>query len=226
MKKALVLCAFLATMTAILSADEPKADPNAAGWEALFTGDLSDAIFPEGVWSVADGVLTATKDECIWTKKEHENFTLDLEFKTTEGLNSGVIVYANDLKDWIPGAIEIQILDDSAKKWADVPNTWKCAGIFGHLAPTKPMVKKPGEWNHMIVQCQGQHITVTLNDETVTKFDMSKWTSAKKNPDGSDIPEWLSKPVATLPTKGHVGLQGKHGGVPVLFRNIKIRPNP
>ena len=49
-----------------------------------------------------------------------------------------------------------------------------------------------------------------------------KWTSAKTNPDGSDIPRWLSRPVAELPTHGRIGLQGKHagelqqGGVPGL----------
>jgi hypothetical protein len=54
-------------------------------------------------------------------------------------------------------------------------------------------------------------------------MDMKKWTSAKTNPDGSEIPERLSKPLGELKTKGHIGLQGKHGGVPIYFRNVKIR---
>jgi hypothetical protein len=29
--------------------------------------------------------------------------------------------------------------------------------------------------------------------------------------------------LAELPTPGHVGLQGKHGGVPIWFRNMKIK---
>jgi hypothetical protein len=64
---------------------------------------------------------------------------------------------------------------------------------------------------------------VVLNGEQVTEMDMRKWTSAKRNPDGSEIPEWLSKPLARLPTKGHIGLQGKHGGVPIHFRNLKVK---
>ncbi len=48
----------------------------------------------------------------------------------------------------------------------------------------------------------------------------------KKNPDGSDIPEWLSKPAASLPLEGHIGLQGKHAGAPIYFRNIKIKELP
>ena len=64
----------------------------------------------------------------------------------------------------------------------------------------------------MTITCKGKMIYVMLNGEPVTEMDMSKWTSAKKNPDGSDIPPWLSKPMAELPTKGHIGLQGKHAG--------------
>ena len=62
-----------------------------------------------------------------------------------------------------------------------------------------------------------------LNGKKVTEMDMSRWTSAKTNPDGSPIPEWLSTPFAELPTKGYIGLQGKHAGAPVWFRNIRVR---
>ena len=50
---------------------------------------------------------------------------------------------------------------------------------------------------------------------------MSKWTSAKTNPNGSKIPGWLSKPKASLPTKGHIGFLGH--GARVEFRNIRIK---
>jgi hypothetical protein len=223
MKKTIVLLTVLLGFAAVAVAD-PKAHPDTTGWQTLFAGDLSDATFPEGVWSISDGLLSATKDECIWSKQQYENFTLDLEFKTTKAANSGVIVYCTDLKNWIPTAIEIQLLDDFAAESAKYPKDWQCAAIFGRLAPTKSMVKKPGQWNHMTIVCHGKHISVTLNGETVTKMDMSKWTSAKKNPDGSDVPEWINKlPLAELPTKGHVGLQGKHAGVPTYFRNVKIK---
>ncbi len=201
----------------------PKTHPDSKAWDNLLNEDLSDAIFPEGVWYFRDGVLTATKDENIWTKKQYGNCIIDLEFKNAPGTNSGVFVYGSDTKDWIPNSVEVQILDDYSPKWAKVPKTWLCAGIFGRLAPTKSVVKKAGEWNRMTVTCQGPEIYVLLNGEQVTQIDMRKWTSAKKNPDGSDIPPWLSKPLAELPTKGHIGLQGKHGGVPIYFRNMKIK---
>ena len=219
---AFALC--LATTLLAEAADTPKSHPDSADWASLFQSDLSNAIVPEGIWSVDDdGVLTATEDQCIWTTKDYDNFVVDLEFKNAEGTNSGVIVYCSDAGAWIPNSVEIQIADDFAKKWADSPKSWQCAAIFGHKPATKSAVKKPGEWNRMTVTCKDQTIRVVLNGELVNKIDLSKWTSAKTNPDGSEIPPWLSKPKAELPTKGKIGFQGKHAGAPIYFRNIKIK---
>jgi len=201
----------------------PPAHPDVSGWPDLFAADLSNAQFPAGVWTVADGVLTASEDQAIWTVRDYENYIVDLEFRTAPGTNSGVIVYCSDIENWIPNSVEIQIADDFAEEWAKEPATWHCGAIFGHMAPTKSAVRKPGEWNRYTITCRGQKITVVLNGEKVTEMDMSLWTSAKTNPDGSEIPAWLSRPFAELATKGRIGFQGKHAGAPIFFRNIKIR---
>jgi len=201
----------------------PKAHPDASTWQNLFTPDLSNAVFPEGIWTVENGILTASEDQCIWTKKDYNNFILDLEFRTEDGTNSGVIVYCSDMKDWIPHSVEIQIADDFAEKWANSPKTWQCGAIFGHLAPGKSMVKKPGQWNRFTITCKDKMIYVMLNGVLVTEMNMNLWTSAKTNPDGSEIPAWLSTPFAELPTHGSIGFQGKHAGAPIYFRNIRIK---
>jgi hypothetical protein len=200
----------------------PKPHPDSSQWQDLFKADLSNAEFPKGVWTFTDGVLTASEDQAIWSNKDYSHFVLDLEFKNAEGTNSGVIVYSSDMKNWIPNSVEIQIADDFAEKWAKSPASWHCAAIFGHLAPTKSLVKKPGEWNRMTVTCKGPMIYVVLNGELVTEMNMKLWTDAKKNPDGTEIPSWLSNPLAKLANKGRIGLQGKHAGAPIYFRNIKI----
>jgi hypothetical protein len=64
---------------------------------------------------------------------------------------------------------------------------------------------------------------VALNGEVVTEMDMKKWTDAKKNPDGSEIPAWLNRPLAEMATEGHIGLQGKHAGKPIYFRNLRLK---
>jgi hypothetical protein len=201
-------------------------NPDTSGWENLFAEDLSNAVKPDRVWTVDAGVLTASEDRAIWTSKDYENFILDLEFKTASGSNSGVIVYCSDMDDWIPNSVEIQIADDFAEKWAGAPPTWHCGAVFGHLAPSASAVKKPGEWNRFTIRCAGKKIDVVLNGRHVASMDMGRWTSAKTNPDGSEIPPWLSKPLAELPTKGRIGLQGKHAGAPIWFRNIKVKHLP
>lgn len=193
-------------------------------WRSLFGTNLSEATYSSEVWTESDGVLTAAQDDAIWTMEEYENFELDLEFKNDVGTNSGVVVYCTDIKDWIPNSVEIQIADDHYEKWANSKPYERCGAIYGHLGPEKDkVVKKPGEWNHLRVRCTGQRISVILNGKKITEMDMSKWTSGTENPDGSEIPSWLPKPFGELPTKGFIGLQGKHGDATIWFRNIKVR---
>jgi len=200
-----------------------QAHPDSTGWKDLFSTNLSDAVYSRGIWTFDNGELTASKDECIFTKDEYENFTLDLEFKMGDAANSGVVLYCSDRKNWVPNSVEVQILDDYSPKWAKAASNWKCGGLFGHTTPRKQAVKKAGEWNRMTIACKGPMISVLLNGQRVTDANLKEWTSVTKNPDGSKIPPWLSKPMAELETKGHIGLQGKHGGAPIYFRNVKIK---
>jgi photosystem II stability/assembly factor-like uncharacterized protein len=193
------------------------------GFAELFTQDLADAIFPKGIWTrTSEGELTASEDQCIFTQKTYKNFMLDLEFKTAHGTNSGVIVHCSDTDNWIPNSVEIQIADDHSEAWSKADPSWQCAAIFGHLPADHKAVKKPGEWNRYTITCIDRQIWVVLNGEFVNYMDMSRWLSGSKNPDGTPIPSWLSKPFATLPLEGHIGFQGKHAGAPIWFRNIRI----
>lgn len=193
-------------------------------WLPLFGEELADASFSPEAWQVVDGVLTASLDDAIWTNTEYENFELDIDFKNDNGTNSGIVIYCTNKQDWIPNSVEIQIADDHYEKWAEAQPYERCGAIYGHLGPNKTqVVKKAGEWNHIRIRCVGQKISVILNGKKVTQMDMSQWTSGTVNPDGSGIPSWLPTPFAELPTKGYIGLQGKHGDATVWFRNAKIR---
>ncbi len=193
------------------------------GWSKVFNDSLTNAIYTPGVWSISDGVITATKDDAIWSKKKYNNFVLDLEFKNAPGTNSGVIVHATETKEWIPHSVEIQIADDYSEEWSKAAPNWQCGAIFGHQPVTKRTVKPAGEWNHYTITCRGKKIWVVLNGELVNTCNMSLFTSAKTNPDGTEVPAWLPNPMATLALYGHIGFQGKHGGAPIYFRNIKIK---
>jgi len=227
MKKTIVAFSlFLLTSGLAVHAGEAsplKAHPDTKGWTDLFAVDLSNALAPVGVWAWKDGELSPKdKDEAIWTKKEYQNFILDLEFNLEPAANSGVFVYNSDMAHWIPNTIEIQLLDDAAPKWANIPPNWKCGGVFGHSVPLKSAVKKPGEWNRITIRCEGPKISVLLNGELVTDINMKDWKSGKKSPDGNDIVDFEPRPLAEMATKGRIGLQGAHGGIPTHFRNLKI----
>ena len=193
--------------------------------QPLFTPNLSNADYDEGVWTVDNqGVLTATEDKMIWTRSEYENFELTLEFKNEACTNSGVVIYCPNKQLWVSDGIEIQIADDYCTRFRRWEPTWRCGAIFGHLAPSQlNVVKQPGEWNRMKITAKGKNIVVELNDIKVNDMDMNLWTSGTTNPDGSTIPEWMPKPFAELTTKGLIGLQGKHGEAAIHFRNIVIK---
>ena len=198
--------------------------PDSRNWRSLFNLDLGNAVFTKGVWFInGKGALTANKDEAIWTDRDYENFVLDLEYTCDPAANSGVLIYGSDLANWIPNTVEIQILDDNHPHWSKEAPFTKNGGLYGHLPPKVNNVKPAGEWNRMTVTAQGQRIKVAVNGEVTVDTDLAQWTSAKKNPDGTDIPPWLSRPWAELPTKGRIGFQGKHGNAAIYFRFVRIK---
>ena len=180
--------------------------------ERAVRGDLSEAIAPQGVWSITDGVLTASEDQNIWTKKQYENFVLDLEFKTAPGTNSGVVIYATEIEELDP---QLDRDPDCRRLFGAVGQEPQDVAVRRDLRPAGGQQAEGGQKAGR-VEPDDDHVQraadlVMLNGELVTEMDMSKWTSATKNPDGSDQPEWLAKKaLATAPTKGHIGLQGKH----------------
>ena len=198
------------------------------GWQRPFAGGKleANADFEKGVWHKAEWggqVVTAEKDSALWLKGDWQNFVLDFEYKLDPAANSGVIIYASDVKNWIPNSVEVQLLDDVADKWKNDPPRLKNGGLYGHVGPAKSNVRKAGEWNRMTVFAQGKRVKVIVNGQVTVDEDLSKYTSAKTNPDGTPIQPWLSRPLADLPTHGAIGFQGKHGGARPYFRNVCIK---
>ena len=194
-------------------------------WKNLLGGRLEDsADFEKGVWTLSgDGILTASKDSSLWFKGDYSDFALDLEYKLDPAANSGVIIYASDVNDWIPNSVEVQLLDDYADKWKNDPPRLKNGSLYGHVGPEKSCGKLAGEWNRMTIYARGESVRVVVNGVVAVDDDLSRYTSAKMNPDGTPIQPWLSKPLATLPKHGAIGLQGMHGGARPYFRNLRIR---
>ncbi len=231
MKKPLfAFCTFALLALGAAAADSPlpatgHPDSSGQGWTPLIADDLSNTTLANNkdhAWVLeSPGTFRSDIDRMVFTKDAHENFILDLEFKLAPGTNGGIILFASETGNWIPNSIEVQVADDSDPKWSADPKT-RCGSFYGRQPAAKFTVKKPGEWNRFTITCIGKKVQVRLNGETVNAFDLADFKDAKTNPDGSKAPPWLSKPPAGLPAKGHIGLQGKHGGAPVWYRNIRL----
>jgi hypothetical protein len=78
--------------------------------------------------------------------------------------------------------------------------------------PLLNVSKKPGEWNHLIISCEGHHVRVAINGVEVQNVYLD-------SPPDKDLPPYN---LTDRPMRGYIGLQDH--GVPhrVAFRNIKI----
>lgn len=192
------------------------------GWKLLFDGESLKGWTVagiEGSWIVENGTLHCTGEGggMIYTDGVYKNFELKLEFKVSPKGNSGVFLRTWDRNDPVHTGIEVQVLDSYANK---LPSRHDCGAIYDIQAPGKNATKPAGEWNAYHIICKDSLIVVYLNGEKVNEVDLSRWTEAGRNPDGT--PNKFRYAYNTMTRPGHIGLQN-HGSR-VWYRNIKIKP--
>ena len=149
----------------------------------------------------------------IYTESEYTNFHLKFEFKLTPGANNGLGIHAPLEGDAAYMGKEIQIIDNSAPKWANIKAWQKHGSIYGIKAAQTGFLKPVGEWNTEEVIVKGNKIKVILNGHIIIDTDYVLETK-KGTLDGRDHPGIKKK-------TGHIGFLG-HGD-PVFFRNIRIK---
>ncbi|MCB0474077.1 MAG: DUF1080 domain-containing protein [Flavobacteriaceae bacterium] len=208
------------------------------GWMLLFDGKTTDGwrgfkkdSFPKG-WKVEDGTLmcagsgrgeAGSKDggDIIYDK-EFQNFTLSLEWKISEGGNSGIFYLGKEDFDYIwKTAPEMQILDNERHPDAKLGKDGnRMAGSLYDLIPAKPQNAKPaGEWNQIEITVYKGTVVHKQNGVNVLEYHL--WTPEwNELVAGSKFPE-LNKDWADVASKGYIGLQD-HGD-DVWFRNIKLK---
>lgn len=150
-------------------------------------------------------------DDYLISKKTYGNFILEMEYKYPPKGNSGLFFRIGNPQNPVGTGTEIQILDCFGQKDESMTHH-DHGGIIMLKRPSKNASKKPGEWNHLIVSCEGHHIRVGLNGVEVQNVYLDT------EPD-KGLPPYN---LANRPMRGHIGLQDH--GVPhrVEFRNIKI----
>lgn len=149
----------------------------------------------------------------LYTEKEYGDFHLKFEFKLTPGANNGIGIRTPLNVNAAYAGMEIQVLDDTAEKYAKL-QPWQYHGsIYGVAAAKRGFLKPVGEWNSQEIICQGKHVKIILNGETIVDADIEK-ASAPKTLDGKAHPG-LKRESGFIAFCGH----GSH----VEFRNLRVK---
>jgi hypothetical protein len=223
------IVAFAAMLSA--SAEEQNTltpEEKAAGWQLLFDGNDASQWWRgynkdhlPAEWVVEDGALCRKGGGDIITKEEFESFELSVDWKISEGGNSGVMFKVKETKNppYHSGP-EAQILDN--EKGGDPQ---KAGWMYGLYPASVDTTKPVGEWNHFVLKCQKTPAGTykcehTLNGTKYCEYEIGSddWKARVAK---SKFANWDDFGKAD---KGHICLQDHHSLV--WFRNIKIRPLP
>lgn len=208
---------------------------NKSEWVSLFDGKTfagwhgynSDKISPE--WSVQDGAMVLTPDNTnktggknLVTDKDYTDFELSLEWKISEGGNSGVfwgVKEDPELHEPYQTGPEIQVLDNERHPDAKAGKTHQSGALYDMVPPSKDVAKPAGEWNTMVLKIdhRSNEGKVWLNGVEIVKFPVQgeAWKEMVKK---SKFDGWKGFGIYET---GKIGLQ--HHGNQVWFRNIKIK---
>jgi len=154
------------------------------------------------------------------TEGEYTNFEFSIDWKATEGGNSGIMygVIEDERYDaaWQTGP-EYQLVDDVGFP-SELQEVNKTAADYDVRAAAADKPLEPvGEWNTSRIVVNGDHVEHWLNGAKVLEFERwnDEWENLKNASKWGDFPDYGS--AAT----GHVVIQD-HGSV-FWFRNVKIR---
>ena len=191
-----------------------SSDEATEGFVPLFDGKTLDG------WQGAtkgyvpeNGVLVCRKEGGgrVFTVKEYGDFILRLEFKMSSGSNNGVAIRAPLDGRTSRTGMEIQILDDTAPRYAKLKPYQYHGSVYGMVPAKRGHLRPVGEWNCEEIHCQGSNITVTLNGVVIVDANLSQ---IDKPMDGYDHPGRFRE-------KGLIGFLGH--GTHIEFRNIRVR---
>jgi len=165
---------------------------------------------------VKDGILVCPADGGgnLFTEKEYSDFIFRFEFRLTAGANNGVGIRAPLEGDAAYKGMEIQILDNTAPRYAHLRPAQYQGSIYDVVPAKRGFLKPVGEWNQEEIRAQGRHIRVTLNGTIIVDANLADITD----------PEVLKKHPGLARTSGHIGFLGH--GTRVEFRNIRVKQLP
>jgi len=186
----------------------------------LFNGrDLAGWSTAPGAWEVdANGAMFAKGKGNIWAEGQYGDFILDAEFKVLYRGNSGIFFRTTDVNDEVQTGIEIQVFDSYSTGVTYDVTKGSCGAVYDCQSPSRNVCNKPGEWNHITITAVDNWINIVMNDTPIVDMDLTRWTEAHKNPDGTK--NKFRTAYKDMPRTGYIGFQ--YHNDPVWYRNIKI----
>ena len=170
---------------------------------------------PTNNYSVDHGSIQCMKGKggTIYVNDELGNFSARMEFKLPPGGNNGLAIrYPGSGDTAYVGMCELQVLDDSAKKYAKLHPAQYHGSAYGMVPAARGYQRPVGEWNFQEVTVDGSRIRVELNGTLILNADLANVEKPMYD---------LGKFKGRLRKSGYFGLAG-HGDA-VSFRNISIR---
>lgn len=144
-----------------LAAAEPEKIFNGTGLEGW---KLQGAAY----WTAADGILKGESDDkmqnsVLWTEKSYKDFTVELEFRFSGDVDSGIFLRHENEQ------IQIGTSRSLKRDMTASPYIGTKRGYPQEAAGVKELLKI-GEWNKMKIVAKGKTYTVTLNDKQVIEY--------------------------------------------------------
>jgi len=212
----------------------------AQGWKLLWDGKTTEGWrgarldrFPEKGWTIKNGELIvqkagggeSTNGGDIVTTRKYRNFMLSVDFKITNGANSGIKYFVDpDMNQGAGSAIgcEFQILDDERHPDAKlgVKGNRKLGSLYDLIPAPDQKPFHISVWNTALVIVRGRHVEHWLNGTKLLEYnrDDQEWNALVAYSKYKDWPNFGNS------AEGHILLQD-HGDE-VHFKNIKILELP
>ncbi len=219
MKTILSLALFVSIFPALaFAADAPSScGSDEAGFVSLFDGKtLNGWQGSTDGYAVEDGMLVCVENKggVLFTNKEYANYAFRFEFRLNPGANNGIALRYPGKGNGAYAGMESQVLDHTAKKYANLKKYQYHGSIYGLLPAKTGFLKPVGEWNSEEIRLDGSKVQVVLNGTVIVEGDLAK---IDKPMDGRDHPGKDRK-------SGYLGFLG-HGDR-LEFRNIRIKELP
>ena len=170
---------------------------------------------PTNNYSVDHGSIQCMKGKggTIYVNDELGDFSARMEFKLPPGGNNGLAIrYPGSGDTAYVGMCELQVLDDSAKKYAKLHPAQYHGSAYGMVPAARGYQRPVGEWNFQEVTVDGSRIKVELNGTLILNADLANVEKPMYD---------LGKFKGRLRKSGYFGFAG-HGDA-VSFRNISIK---